>query len=58
MEILGILEELDKTHSVLECLMPQQFHGLAKEHAKHNLHVHSHHKDKESIRFILAFHFP
>ena len=47
---VGVLEDLDMTHQVMECLMPSQFSGLAKEHAKHDLHVHSHHKDKEDIR--------
>ena len=48
---VGVLEDLDMTHQVMECLMPSQFSGLAKEHAHHNLHVHSHHKDKEDIRY-------
>ena len=48
---VGVLEDLDMTHQVMECLMPIKFLGLAKEHAKHDLHVHSHHKDKEDIRY-------
>ena len=48
---VGVLEDLDMTHQVMECLMPSQFSGLAKEHAHHDLHVHSHHKDKEDIRY-------
>ena len=35
---------------VLECELPGQFTGLAQEHAQHDLHVHSHHKDPEVIR--------
>jgi len=47
--VVGVLEELDMTHKVLECELPGQFTGLAQEHAQHDLHVHSHHKDPEVI---------
>ena len=48
--MVGVLEQLDKTHFVMECLMPNHFDGLAVQHSKQNLHVHSHHKDPETIR--------
>jgi len=47
--MVGILENLSMTHTVLECLLPDQLQGLSKQHEQHHLHVHSHHKDPESI---------
>ena len=49
--MVGILENLSMTHTVLECLLPDQLQGLSKQHEQHHLHVHSHHKDPESIRY-------
>ena len=50
--MVGILEDLDMTHAVMECLMPHLFKGLVKEHSKQNLHIHGKHKDKSSLRYI------
>ena len=48
--MVGVLEELDKTHLVLECLKPNLFNGLSDQHKRQNLHVHSQHKAPETIR--------
>ena len=48
--MVGVLEELDQTHSVLECLKPNFFFGLSDQHKRQNLHVHSQHKAPETIR--------
>ena len=48
--MVGVLEELDKSHFVLECLKPTLFDGLSKQHSRQNLHVHSQHKAPENVR--------
>ena len=50
---VGLLENLDVTHQVLECLMPDQMQGLAREHASLDLHQHSDHKHPEFIRLLI-----
>ena len=47
---VGVLEDLDVSHQVLECLMPDQMQGLARQHASLDLHEHSDHKHPEVIR--------
>ena len=42
--MVGTLESLDKSHFVMECLMPQEMKGLDEMHRKGDLHVHSEHK--------------
>ena len=42
--MVGTLESLDKSHAVMECLMPEQMQGLHEMHKKGDLHVHSEHK--------------
>jgi len=42
--MVGALESLDKSHFVMECLMPEQMQGLAEMHKKGDLHVHGEHK--------------
>ena len=42
--MVGTLESLDKSHAVMECLMPGQMQGLAEMHKKGDLHAHSEHK--------------
>ena len=41
--MVGNLESLDKSHFVMECLMPEQMQGLAEMHKKGDLHVHIEH---------------
>ena len=48
---VGVLEELDKTHTVMECLMPGLMKNLRQEHRRHNRHIHSDHK---SAQFLSA----
>ena len=50
--MVGVLEELEKTHFVLECLKPNLFNGLSDQHKRQNLHVHSQHKTPETIRWF------
>ena len=47
--VVGLLEDLDKTHTVMECLMPEKMHQLRREHRKKELHVHSVHKMSQSL---------
>ena len=42
--MVGTLDSLSKSHSVMECLMPDQMQGLPEMHKKGDLHVHSEHK--------------
>ena len=42
--MVGTIDSLSKSHSVMECLMPEQMQGLAEMHKKGDLHVHSEHK--------------
>eukprot|EP00090_Calanus_glacialis_P013709 TRINITY_DN22364_c0_g1_i1.p1 TRINITY_DN22364_c0_g1~~TRINITY_DN22364_c0_g1_i1.p1 ORF type:complete len:371 (+),score=94.76 TRINITY_DN22364_c0_g1_i1:29-1141(+) len=42
--MVGTIDSLSKSHSVMECLMPDQMQGLAEMHKKGDLHVHSEHK--------------
>ena len=42
--MVGSIDSLDKSHLVMECLMPDQMQGLAEMHKKGDLHVHSEHK--------------
>ena len=42
--MVGTLDSLSKSHSVMECLMPDRMQGLADMHTKGDLHVHSEHK--------------
>ena len=37
--VVGTLEDLDKTHVVMECLMPERLSQLRREHRRQNLHV-------------------
>ena len=41
---VGTLEDLDKSHTVMECLMPGLMKNLRREHRRHNRHIHSDHK--------------
>lgn len=47
--VVGTLEDLDKTHVVMECLMPERLSQLRREHRRQNLHVHSQHKSAQSL---------
>ena len=42
--MVGSIDSLDKSHVVMECLMPDQMQGLVEMHKKGDLHVHSEHK--------------
>lgn len=42
--MVGTLDSLEKSHTVMECLMPDQTEGLSEMHKKGDLHVHSEHK--------------
>ena len=46
---VGVLEDLDKTHTVMECLMPGLMKNLRREHGRHNRHIHSNHKAAQSL---------
>ena len=47
--VVGLLEDLDKTHMVMECLMPEKMQQLGREHRRKELHVHSVHKVSQGL---------
>ena len=42
--MVGTIDSLSKSHSVMSCLMQEQMQGLAEMHKKGDLQVHSEHK--------------
>ena len=47
--MVGTLEDLQTSHKVMECLVPDWMKGLSEMHDKEDLHVHSKHKKVEPL---------